>query len=147
MPNLYRYFVYYVNPISYYVRGQVAVALHDQQVSCIEEDIYRFNPPPGQTCTQYAGAYVTTAGGQLFNGDATSNCGFCQYTTGDQFAAQLSSEYNFRWQNYGIFLGFTIAQLFAAYGSYWYFQVKGYGLGISKVTGLVSKAMPHKKKQ
>jgi ATP-binding cassette subfamily G (WHITE) protein 2 (SNQ2) len=146
MPALFRYFVYYANPVAYFVRGQVSVILHGLTIDCIAEDIYNFNPPPGQTCAAYAGDYITSIGGQLFNGDAMSNCGFCQYATSDQFAQTLSADYNFRWQNYGIFLGFTIAQLFAAYGTYWYFSVKGYGLGISKVIALVTGLFSSKNK-
>ena len=142
MPALYKYFVYYANPIAYYVRGQVAVILHGLTVDCIDEDIYRFNPPPNQTCAQYAGQYIMEAGGQLINGDAMANCGYCQYQVSDQFAQTLGADYGFRWQNYGIFLGFTVFQLVASYFSYWYFRVKGYGLGIDKLIGFASKAFP-----
>lgn len=134
MPEPFKSFVYYVNPIAYYVRGQAATVLHDQPVSCRPEDLYTFNAPPGQSCMEYAGAWIQQAGGQLYNGSGNTDCGFCQYSIGDQFAVTVSSEYNFRWQNYGIFLGFTVFEIFATYACYWYFSVKGYGLGLHYVT-------------
>lgn len=137
MPEPFYSFVYYVNPISYYVRGQVATVLHNQFVQCKEEDIYRFNAPPGQTCMAYAGAWVQQMGGQLINGDGMSNCGFCQYQVGDQFAQTVSADYSFRWQNYGIFLGFTVFEIFATYALYYYFSVKHHGIGVSYVSGKI----------
>jgi len=141
MPAVYRFFVYYVNPIAYYVRGQVAVILHDLHLECIEEDIYRFDAPPGQTCLQYAGQFVTQVGGQLFNSNLSLDCGYCQYQDGDQFAKYLSADYDFRWQNYGIFLGFTVFQLFASYALYWLFRVKSYGLSIDRTLTLLSRSL------
>jgi ABC-type multidrug transport system permease subunit len=139
MPEPFRSFVYYVNPISYYVRGQVSTVLHNINVTCGEEDLYRFNSPPGQTCAAYAGQWITQAGGQLANPDAMSNCGMCQYTVGDQFAQSLSADYGFRWQNWGIFLGFTVFNIFLSYLTYWYFSIRHYGLGLHYVTDPLSK--------
>jgi ATP-binding cassette, subfamily G (WHITE), member 2, SNQ2 len=139
MPQPFHSFVYYVNPVAYYVKGQIATVLHNQPVVCGEEDLYRFNPPPNQTCSAYAGAWAQSSGGYLVNGDATSNCGFCQFTVGDQFAASVSSEYSFRWQNYGILLGFTIFEVFLAFFCYWYFSIRHYGLGTGYITGPATK--------
>lgn len=139
MPQPFHSFVYYVNPVAYYVKGQIATVLHDKPVVCGEEDLYRFNPPPNQTCSAYAGSWAQTSGGYLVNGDATSNCGFCQFTVGDQFAASVSAEYSFRWQNYGILLGFTIFQAFLAFACYWYFSIRHYGLGTGYITGPATK--------
>lgn len=145
MPALYRDFIIYVNPIAWYVKGQIATVLHNLPVICNEEDLARFNPPPGQTCGAYAGAWAEQVQGQLINPDAMSNCGFCQYQIGDQFAETLNAHYSFRWQSFGIFLGFTVFQVFAVYACYWWFRVRGYGLGTSYVTGLLYKLNPFKK--
>ena len=83
--------------------------------------------------------WVQSVGGQLLNADATSNCSFCQYQVGDQFAATLGATWDFRWKGVGIVAGYTIGQLFLAYLAYWYFTEKGYGLGGGLVSGLVGK--------
>lgn len=129
----------YANPLYWYVRSMVGNILHDLPVRCREEDLAIFNPPPGQTCGRYALDWVQSVGGQLLNADATSNCSFCQYQVGDQFAATLGATWDFRWKGVGIVAGYTIGQLFLAYLAYWYFTEKGYGLGGGLVSGLVGK--------
>lgn len=149
MTQPWRSFVYYVNPLTYFVRGQVATLLHADPVICGEEDLYRFNPPPGQTCDVYAGAWATQAGGYLSNPMATTNCGFCQYTVGDQFAQSLSSYYSDdgqvgRWKSFGIFLGFVIFNIALSFALYWYFRVKQFGLGVAPLQRSVSKLFKKK---
>lgn len=138
MPNPWRDFVYYVNPITYYVKGQLGSVLHGEPVICGDSDTAFFNPPPNETCQSYAGAWVTQSGGYLTTPDATSNCGYCQYSNGDQYLATLNIDYNFRWQSFGIFLGFVIFNAVMSYGCYWYFRIRGYGLGLGYVTGKAS---------
>lgn len=139
MTQPWRSFVYWVNPLTHYVRGQLGTILHATPVICSGADLYRFNPPPGQTCDAYAGAWASTSGGYLDNPTDTTNCGFCQYQTGDQFSATLNSPFDFRWQSFGIFLGFVLFNIFASFALYWLFRVRGVGLGLDKIKGLVSK--------
>jgi ABC-type multidrug transport system ATPase subunit len=133
MPNPWRDFVYWVNPVTHYLRGQMSTILHATPVVCNEEDLFRFDPPPGQTCDAYAGAWATGAGGYLVNGAGTSGCGFCQYTIGDQFAETVNAPYDFRWQSMGIFLGFVIFNVWASFALYWLFRVRGFGLSFAPV--------------
>jgi ATP-binding cassette subfamily G (WHITE) protein 2 (SNQ2) len=138
----------FASPLTYYIKGQLGTVLHGLPVICDGEDMARFNPPPGQTCDAYAGQWAAQTGGYLTNPTATSMCGYCQYSNGDQYLQTLDSPYNFRWQSFGIFLGFTIFNAGMAFVLYWYFRVRGYGLGVDwvifKVTGLFKKRQSHK---
>jgi ABC-type multidrug transport system permease subunit len=129
----------YANPFYYYIRSLVATILHDIPVRCMQEDLAIFNPPPGQTCGEYALEWVQSVSGQLLNPDASSSCSFCQYQVGDQFAATLGFSWDFRWKGVGIVAGYAIGQLLFAYAAYWYFTEKGYGIGISVIKSLVNK--------
>ncbi|CAO1616995.1 unnamed protein product [Jaminaea pallidilutea] len=143
MTQPWRSFVYYVNPLSYYIQAQVSTILHNEPVICNEEDTFRFNPASG-TCDSYAGAWAQSAGGYLTNPMATTNCGYCQYSIGDQFAQSLNANYGFRWQAFGIFLGFCVFNIAATFALYWYFRVKGFGLGITPAKKLLSKPFQRK---
>ncbi|CAO1631689.1 unnamed protein product [Sympodiomycopsis kandeliae] len=145
MTQPWKSFVYYANPITYYVKAQVSTLLHADPVICGEEDLYRFNPPPGQTCDAYAGAWASNSGGYLEDPMAMTNCGFCQYTVGDQFAQSLDADYSFRWQAFGIFLSFVIFNIGLSFAFYWYFRVKQYGLGIGPAKSAISKLFSRKK--
>ncbi|CEH19318.1 atpase [Ceraceosorus bombacis] len=140
MPQPFRSFVYYVNPISYYVQAQVSTVMHPLQVVCEREDLAIFNSPPGQDCSTYAGAWAQTAGGYLSNPEATAECGFCQYREGSQFAMTLNADYSFRWQAWGILLGFTFFNLFAVFFGYWWMNVKGYGIGVAASKSVAARA-------
>ncbi|CAO1631936.1 unnamed protein product [Parajaminaea phylloscopi] len=140
MTQPWRSFVYYINPITWYVNGQVSTILHNEPVICGEEDIFRFNSPPGQSCQAYAGSWAEQAGGYLTNPSDTANCGYCQYRIGDQFAQSLSANYDFRWQSFGIFLSFCVFNIAATFGLYWWFRVRGYGIGVGWSKRMLTKA-------
>lgn len=128
MTEPWRSFVYWVNPLTHYLRGQLGTTLHGITVTCDQQDFYRFDPPPGQSCGAYAGQWAQTAGGYLEDGAAMANCGYCQYRDGDVYLQGLNAPYSFRWQSFGIFLGFIIFNIGATYSLWWYFRHKGYGI-------------------
>ncbi|PWN28796.1 hypothetical protein BDZ90DRAFT_230805 [Jaminaea rosea] len=137
--------IYWANPLTYYLKGTIGTMLHGTPVICNEEDIARFNPPPTQSCDAYAGAWAQQAGGYLVNPAATTNCGYCQYSVGDQFAATLSAPFDFRWKAFGIFLCYVAGNVAAAFVLFWWFRIKGYGLGVGPVKKLVMKPFQSKK--
>lgn len=53
-----RSFVYYVNPITWYVNGQFSTLLHNEPVICSDEDTFRFDAPRQQSRQFYAGAWA-----------------------------------------------------------------------------------------
>ncbi|KAL8688194.1 MAG: hypothetical protein Q9218_005832, partial [Villophora microphyllina] len=86
-----KYWMYYLNPSTYWVGGVMAATLPTVQVTCASQEAAYFDPPPGQTCLQYAGAFVKEAGvGYLTNPDAMRECGYCQFRTGEEYIAALN---------------------------------------------------------
>ncbi|KZP09310.1 hypothetical protein FIBSPDRAFT_873679 [Athelia psychrophila] len=124
MTNPWRDFVYWVNPVTYYVGAFLGSTLHDLPIECTSSDLAFFNPPSGKTCVEYAGEWVASSGGYLANPSATSDCGFCQYSNGDQFLAGLDIRYADRWRDFGIFLAYTVFNAFLAYSLFYFFRVR-----------------------
>lgn len=61
----------------------VSTELHGLEITCKESEFKIFSPPSGQTCLEYASAYIQTAGGYIDNENATADCQFCPYRVGD----------------------------------------------------------------
>ncbi|KAL8740759.1 MAG: hypothetical protein Q9190_006573, partial [Brigantiaea leucoxantha] len=91
LPVFWKYWMYYINPSTYWIGGVMAATLPSVPVECAEQEAARFDPPPGQSCAAYAGQFVQQAGqGYLLNPDATSNCGYCQYKDGTEYMRTLN---------------------------------------------------------
>ncbi|ORY86958.1 ABC drug exporter AtrF [Protomyces lactucae-debilis] len=127
MPVFWKYFIYYVSPVQWLTNGMLATILHNVPVSCSQTELAFFSPPPGQTCSEYASEYLTTAIGYLDNPDATSQCGYCQFSSGDDYLRSLNISYDFRWQSFGIFLAFVLTNYLLIYGLV-FLRFKGYRL-------------------
>jgi ABC-type multidrug transport system permease subunit len=82
MPKVWAYTMYYVGPFTYWISGIVAQILTDLPVRCQEQELSRFQPPSGQTCSEYAQEWLSTTKGYISNPNATSACGYCQYAVG-----------------------------------------------------------------
>lgn len=99
IPVFWRYWMYYVNPSTYWINGVLAAVLSKQPVRCAPGEAALFNPPPGQTCGQYAGNFVESVGhGYLTNPSATSRCGYCQYASGPEYLATLHIRPDEKWR-------------------------------------------------
>jgi ATP-binding cassette, subfamily G (WHITE), member 2, SNQ2 len=104
--------MYYVNPSTYWIGGVLAAVLANQPVRCAPGESTLFNPPPGQTCAQYAGNFVKSAGqGYLTNPSATSECGYCQYASGAEYLATLNIRPDEKWRVSFPTLFFSFARL------------------------------------
>ncbi|KAL8947098.1 MAG: hypothetical protein Q9222_006581, partial [Ikaeria aurantiellina] len=102
-----RYTMYYLNPSTYWIGGVMAATLPDVQVACATREAAYFDPPPNMTCMQYAGDFVRSAGrGYLTNPDASGNCGYCPYRTGEEYMATLNVARGDKWKYLGVFLAF-----------------------------------------
>lgn len=122
----------------------VANILSGVAVVCDEVDLFRFDSPPNQTCGAYAGAWATGAGGYIANPDATSNCGYCQYASGDVFLEQLNAPFGFRYGAFGALLGFCVFNVFAAFALYWFFRIYG-GVSFAPVIRAVKAPFQRRK--
>ncbi|CAG8279653.1 unnamed protein product [Penicillium salamii] len=122
-------FMYRVSPFTYWVGGMASAQLHGRQVVCSASELSIFNPPSGQTCMEYLQKYATAAGGQIMNGNATSNCEYCPLSVADQSLASFGIYYSERWRNFGIMWAFIAFNIFVAVVMYYLVRVKRWNKG------------------
>jgi ATP-binding cassette subfamily G (WHITE) protein 2 (PDR) len=133
-------FMYRVSPFTYWVGGIVSTQLHERPIVCSVTETSVFNPPQGQTCGQYLGAYLTVAPGQLQNPNDTANCQYCALSNGDQFLSGSNIYYGERWRNFGIVWVYVIFNITAATTLYYVFRVKKWdSSGMKGTFGKVGK--------
>ncbi|KAL7416554.1 putative ATP-binding cassette transporter [Mrakia frigida] len=108
IPFFWRKWMYDLDPFTRLISGLVSTELHELKVECLQSELKIFNPPSGQTCTQWASEYVSAVGGYLTNAtaEATSSCEFCPYSTGDEFFTPLGISFDTRWRDLGILIAF-----------------------------------------
>jgi ABC-type multidrug transport system permease subunit len=97
--KFWRVWMYPLDPFVRLVGGMIATELQGRNVVCQGSELHYFNPPSGHTCGDYARAFIQTAGGYITNESATSQCGYCQYQTGQQFFQPLDIYFSERWMN------------------------------------------------
>lgn len=122
-----RYTLYYINPLTYMLKGLLSSTIADLPVQCAENELAIFNPPPGQTCESYAGAYMNVAPGYLLNGDATSGCQYCPMENSNSYLQSVNVEWTGAksWGYMGIFSLYTlISNVALVYILYWVTKVK-----------------------
>ena len=135
-----RYWLYYLVPSTYWIGGVLAATLRDIPVQCGPGEAATFNPPPGQTCGQYAQSYVDQVGtGYLTNPSATSDCGYCQYSSGVEYMAVLNINPSDKWKYLPIFLGFVCSNWMLVYFFIYTVRVKRWGFGLGYVFGGLGK--------
>jgi ABC-type multidrug transport system permease subunit len=142
LSSIWKYWIYYMNPSTYWIGGVIAATFRDVEVECAPTEAAYFNPPGGQTCSSYAQSFVQRAGqGYLMNPDATTNCGYCPYSNGIEYMATLNVRPDMKWRNFGIFLAFCISNWALVYFFIWTVRVKGWSFGFGTIFGLVGKAI------
>eukprot|EP01127_Copromyxa_protea_P003985 TRINITY_DN1374_c1_g1_i2.p2 TRINITY_DN1374_c1_g1~~TRINITY_DN1374_c1_g1_i2.p2 ORF type:complete len:651 (+),score=180.85 TRINITY_DN1374_c1_g1_i2:2482-4434(+) len=105
LPYFWRSWMYELVPTHYYLEGMVSSVLSGVEITCTEEDLARFLPPPGQTCAEYAADFMVNATGYIANPDAEAPelCGYCQYERGaDYYEAFIGWDLGHRWRDFGI---------------------------------------------
>ncbi|THW13292.1 hypothetical protein D6D23_09817 [Aureobasidium pullulans] len=124
--DFYRNWLYWLDPFRWFFGGSAANLLEPVPVNCSANDLARFDPPAGQTCAAYAADYLARSTGYLVNPDATSDCGYCPYSTGSEYAATMDYKYSQRWRDWGIFLVFALVSNVALiFAITWFTRVRG----------------------
>jgi ATP-binding cassette subfamily G (WHITE) protein 2 (SNQ2) len=124
-----RYWMYYVNPSTYWIGGVLAATLNNTPVQCAPQEAAYFNPPPGLSCVDYARDFVNRSTGYLTNPEAMSDCGYCQYSNGVEYMRTLNIEPNDKWRYFGIFFAFCISNWALVYFFIWSVRIKGWTFG------------------
>ncbi|KAK0725877.1 ABC-2 type transporter-domain-containing protein [Lasiosphaeris hirsuta] len=145
-----KYWLYWLNPSTYWISGVLAATLKDQVIRCAPNEAAYFNPPAGQTCLEFAGDFVTRAAqGYLTNPEGTANCGYCPYGNGVEYLALLNIKPEQKWRDFGIFLVFCVSNWALVYFFVYTVRVRGWTFGfgflfrviggiIEEIKGLVS---------
>ncbi|CEO60742.1 Putative ABC transporter [Penicillium brasilianum] len=107
LPHFWQSWMYWLTPFHYLLEGLLGVVTHNVPVICVEREEAFFSPPAGLTCQEYAGSYAQSSGGTIRDA-GNGLCAFCQYSTGDEFAASFNVFYSYKWRDYGIFWAFVI---------------------------------------
>ncbi|KAK4866668.1 hypothetical protein LT330_008221 [Penicillium expansum] len=137
-PVFWKYWMYYVNPVTWWLRGVLSAVLPDVQIECSSLEATHFNPPPGKTCVAYAGDFVNSIAkaGYLVNPQATADCQYCPYKDGEQYMANLNVHVEDKWRCFGIFLAFVIINWALVYFFIYTVRVRGWSFGIGSLFGL-----------
>jgi ATP-binding cassette subfamily G (WHITE) protein 2 (SNQ2) len=69
----------------------------------------------------------------LLNPQATSNCQYCPYSSGDDYLSTLNLRASDKWRNFGIFLAFCISNWALVYFFVWSVRIKGWSFGVGKL--------------
>lgn len=136
-----RYWLYYLNPSTYWIGGTLSATLNNTPIRCAPEEAAYFNPPPGLTCSSYAQDFVNSATGYLMNPDATADCGYCQYSSGVDYMRSLNIEPKDKWRYFGIFSGFCISNWALVYFFIYTVRIRGWSFGFGSVFRVVGKGV------
>ncbi|KAK8054005.1 ABC-2 type transporter-domain-containing protein [Apiospora saccharicola] len=141
LPVFWKYWMYYVNPSTYWIGGMLAATLDGSPVECASKETAQFDSPPGQSCGDYAGAFAKQAGGYLLNPDANAGCMYCPYSNGNQYLTTLNLKADEKWRDFGIFLAFCISNWFLVYFFIYTVRVRGWSFGLGHVFGALGKVV------
>ena len=135
--------IYYINPSTYWIAGVLAAVLKDTTVVCAPGEATIFNAPPGQTCGDYAGAWVRDVArqGYIIDLNATGQCGYCPYRSGEEYLATLNISVDEKWRNFGVFFGFVCTNWLLVYFFIYTVRVRGWSFGFGTVIGWFAKAV------
>lgn len=141
MAVFWRYFVYYLNPSTYWIGGVLAATLSTISVRCAPQEAAYFNPPPGSTCSAFAQDFVNQAGGYLTNPTDTANCGYCQFSSGVEYLKTLNIEPGDKWRDFGIFLGFCVSNWFLVYFFIYTVRIRGWSFGFETIFKVIGRSV------
>ncbi|KAL4802614.1 ABC-2 type transporter-domain-containing protein [Aspergillus unguis] len=116
MPVFWGYTMYYITPFTYWIGGVLTSVLRDVPVICDESELTLFRSPPDLTCGEYAGEWLSEKGvGYLSNPEGRGECGYCEYSFGDDYLSTIGLDSSKIWPYFGIFLAFVISNYLMVY--------------------------------
>lgn len=140
LPVFWRYFVYYLNPVTYWVGGTLAASMDNLAIECRTEEMTLFNTPAGESCDGYAGEFVQSGMGYV---EALTNgtCAYCPFRTGDEYLATLSIQASQKWRDFGIFLVFVFTNWVLVYVFIYTVRVRKWTYGMGPLFGGLGKVV------
>ncbi|RDI85073.1 hypothetical protein Vi05172_g5060 [Venturia inaequalis] len=111
IPGFWRAWLYELDPFTRLIGGMIVTELQDLPVQCTPQELNAFTAPAGQSCGEYMSAFFQAGGAGYLVNNATSNCEYCAYTSGQQFFQPLGYEFAHRWRDLGIFAAYIGSNL------------------------------------
>ncbi|KAI3403095.2 SNQ2 [Candida oxycetoniae] len=131
-----------LSPYTYFIQNLVSSFLHNREIHCNEKELAFFDPPAGQTCAQFARAFIDRKGGYLSNPSATANCGYCSFRNADEYLLTIGAKFSYRWRNVGFFFAYIFFNILFCMALYYLLR---FSKLTSKATGFLNKLIPKKK--
>ncbi|KAI9834089.1 MAG: hypothetical protein M1819_003374 [Sarea resinae] len=133
------HFAYYVSPFTWLVSAIMADGVHDVPVKCAAAEVNIFQPPQGQTCGSFAGAFAEASMAAIYNPDATADCEFCRYKVADVYLAGVNMSWDDRWRNVGFLCAYIVFNTVLFFLCYYLHSEIGFPRIIEKITGLFQR--------
>jgi ATP-binding cassette subfamily G (WHITE) protein 2 (SNQ2) len=143
-PVFWKYWIYYLMPSTWFVRGVLAAVLPQTPVECAPGELARFDPPPGSTCGEYARGFledVIRGQGYLVDGNATADCGYCAYTSGADYLPGLNIHDGDKKLAAGLLAVFVVANWALVYALVYSCRIRGWSFGFGYLTQGVDKVV------
>jgi len=141
LPVFWKYWMYWVNPSTWWIGGVLAATLDGIPVNCSSSEAAHFNPPPGQTCYEYANDYTMQINGLLKNPTDSNDCQLCLISSGNQYLESLNISASDKWRDFGIFLVFVFSNWFLVYFFIYTVRVRGWAFGFDYLFGGLGKLL------
>jgi ATP-binding cassette subfamily G (WHITE) protein 2 (SNQ2) len=135
LAKFYSSWLYWTNPLTWLTRGLIGNMMHDLKVECRPNELHTFRPPSGQTCGQYAGDWLAKASGYIVDLNATDQCQYCVFKSGDEYLETINVQYDKRWRELGIFCVYIFSNLVLVYTIYWAFREYRWGRLLARLRG------------
>uniref|UniRef100_A0A093VDA3 ABC multidrug transporter atrF n=1 Tax=Talaromyces marneffei PM1 TaxID=1077442 RepID=A0A093VDA3_TALMA len=137
-PVFWKYWIYYANPITWWIRGTLSAVLPSVAVECAPQEVTYFTPPDGQSCQSYASDWVNNIAGTgylLPTTNAGGECGYCMYSNGSEYMHTLNVQDDDKWHCFGIFLAFVIINWVLVYFFIYTVRIRGWSFGMGWLFG------------
>lgn len=96
------------SPYTYIIQNLVASFLYDREVHCSDKEMAYVSPPEGQTCAQFLGDFIQSAGGYLEEPNSTTQCAYCKYTNANEYLLTIQTKYSNIWRNVGFYCAYIV---------------------------------------
>ncbi|KAL8280941.1 hypothetical protein RQP46_006620 [Phenoliferia psychrophenolica] len=133
LPYFWRAWMYRLTPFTYLIEGLCVNAMHGIKITCTDSQFTFLTPPSGQSCLDFLEPYTNSTIG--YAQEVAGKCGYCAYSSGDQFLATLGMSFNHRWRNIGFmcaYIVFNYAACFCFFYLVTIFDWSSFSLGKKK---------------
>jgi len=75
------------------------------------------------------------------NPNATTNCAYCPYSSGNDYLATLNIKASDKWRDFGIFLAFCVSNWALVYFFIYTVRIRGWSFGFATVFSVAGKGV------